>query len=149
MITFQRESFLTIKHELPELFQRHWEEVALDHMEVPLDPDWRCYSEMATMGILHVVTARDNGRLIGYYFAIVRPHLHYKSTLTAFSDIFIIMPEYRKGWTGYRLLKEAEKMLKDIGVRKSYLMTKVHIPLILLVKRLKYRFVERVYTKLL
>lgn len=148
-ITFQKEPFTGLIPELPELWGRHWDEVALDKEAVPLAPDWAGYTELERVGMLHIMTARADGKLIGYYFAIVRPHLHYRHTLHAFSDIFIILPEYRRGLAGYQLFRETEKMLKALGVRKTYVVTKVHIPLKMLMKRLGYRFIERVYSKLL
>jgi hypothetical protein len=148
-VTFQEEAFSSLISELPELWNRHWDEVALDKEAVPLAPDWMGYKELERLGMLHIMTARADGKLIGYYFAFVRPHLHYRHTQHAWSDIFIILPEYRKGLTGYRLFVETEKMLKSLGVRKSYVVTKVHIPLKMLMKRLGYRFIERVYSKLL
>lgn len=148
-VTFQKEPFANLIEELPELWRRHWDEVALDKEAVPLAPAWGEYMELARLGMLHIMTARANGKLIGYYFALVRPHLHYRHTLHGWSDIFIILPEYRKGLTGYKLFRETEKMLRELGVQKNYVMTKVHFPLKLLMRRLGYRFIERTYSKLL
>lgn len=126
----------------------------MDQAAIPLDPAWHWYVDMELSGCYHMMTVRDEGILVGYYGAIVKPHLHYKTSLTAWSDILYILPEYRKtGWglagTGYRLICEAEKMLKDLGVQKSYLMTKAYLPIKIIVKRLKYRLTEIIYTKLL
>ncbi len=149
VIAYQKETWAKLLPELPALFVMHWQEVGLDREKIPLDPDWERYALLEAQGILHMVTARDDGILIGYYVALVLPHLHYKSSRTAFSDIFFIHPEYRRGLTGYKLFLETEKMLKKLGVQKSYVMTKQHLPLNILMKRLKYRFIEKIYTKLL
>ena len=149
MLSFQKERFSDILEELPEIFYRHWEEVALDRTVITLDPDWERYAQLDKMNQLHMMTVRDDGVLIGYFLAFVWPHIHYKSSMTAWSDIFYLMPEYRFGWTGYKLFKHAEKMLKVLGVQKSYVMTKRHIPLNMLMKRLGYRLIEKVYTRLL
>lgn len=148
-ITYQKEWFSKIMPELPEIFLEHWKEVGLDRDKVPLDPDWNRYVFMEAQGFLHVTTARDDGRLIGYYVAIIMPHLHYKTSLTAFSDIFYLRPEYRFGLTGYRLFTETEKYLKLLHVQKSYVMTKAHLPINIIMKRLKYKLIERIFTKLL
>lgn len=131
------------------MFLQHWKEIALDQSVIKLDPDWQRYCLMEVQNQLHIMTVREGTKLIGYYFAIVLPHLHYKSSYTAYSDIFYILPEYRRGLAGYKLFRETEKMLKDLGVQKSYVMTKTHLPITMLMKRLKYRFIERIYTKLL
>ena len=153
-ITIQKESFTEIMDELPPIFEEHWLEVAMDHKFIELDPDWQRYMQMEAQGMLHMMTVRDEGILVGYFVNIVLTHLHYRKSLTAFSDILYLLPDYRtsgKGLssTGYRLLRATEKMLKGLGVQKSYLMTKNYIPLNMLTKRLKYRLSEKVYTKLL
>ncbi len=153
-LTFQKESFTAIMPELPEIFCRHWEEIALDKTAIKLDPDWERYMAFDASGVLHMLTVREDKKLVGYYLALVMPHLHYKSSLTAFSDIFYILPEHRRSGrglknAGYKMFEEVEKMLREAGVQKSYVMTKVHLPITMLMKRLKYRFIERTYTKLL
>lgn len=148
-ITFQKELFGKIMPELPELFYRHWEEVALDKEAIKLKPDWPTYLQMELLNILHMMTVRAEGKLVGYYIALVRPHLHYAESLTAWSDIFYLLPEYRRGLTGYQLFAETEDMLKKLGVQKSYVMTKAHLPITIIMKRRGYRFIERIYTKLL
>ncbi len=135
--------------ELPELFLAHYEEIALDKDVIKLDPDWNKYLQLELMGILHIMSVRDAARLIGYHISVVSPHLHYKSTITALSDIFYLLPEYRQGWTGYKLFEETEKMLKALGVVRFYNVTKVHLPINIIMKRRGYRLVDKVYTKLL
>ncbi len=154
MITFQKESFIQCMAELPEIFHAHWREVAIDHNAVPLDPDWEQYTILELQGVLHMMTVRDNGVLIGYYLAFVKTHLHYKSTLHSWSDLLFLTKRYRNSGmglasTGFRLIRETERMLKAMGVKKTYLMTKEYIPLNILTKRLAYRLTEMVYTKLL
>lgn len=148
-LTFQKESWIKISPELPAIFYAHWEEVALERKVIPLDPDWERYARMDLEGVSHMMTVRDDGILVGYYHAIVMPHLHYKSSKTAWSDIFYLHPFYRRGLTGYKLVRAAEKMLKDLGVQRSYVMTKAHLPINILMKRMKYRLIERTFTKLL
>jgi GNAT superfamily N-acetyltransferase len=145
-ITFQKELFGLIAPELPDLWLRHWEEI---DQENRLDPDWQKYLVMEATGLLHVITARNTKKLIGYYMAVVTPQLHDKTCLMAFSDTLYILPEYRVGWTGYKLIREAGKMLKVLGVKKSYLVTKKNFPLIMLLKRLGYIFTEKIYVKVL
>lgn len=140
--------------EFPVIFAEHWREVAMDHNVIPLDPDWQRYASMEVSGNLHTMTVRDDGVLIGYYNAVVSTHLHYKNSLTAWSDLVYLLPAYRNSGrglvsTGYTLLRRTNAMLKKLGVQKSYLMTKTYIPLNILTDRLKYRDTERVVTLLL
>lgn len=153
-ITFQKEMFVSIMPELPVLFYEHWKEVAVDRDKIALDIDWARYVSMEAQGILHVMTARDDGVLIGYYTALVMTHLHFKQSRTAWSDMVFLLAPYRKTGkglltTGYLLICAAEKMLKNLRVEKSYLVTTTIVPVNILTKRLKYRPGEEMYSKLL
>lgn len=140
--------------ELPVLFYEHWKEVAIDRDKIALDIDWSRYISMEAQGLLHVMTVRDDGILIGYYTALVMTHLHFKQSKTAWTDMMFLLPAYRRtgkglASTGIQLIKHAERMLKKLGAEKSYLVTTASVPLNMIAERLKYRFSEEVYTKLL
>ncbi len=151
-LTYQWERFASIARELPPLFKRHWREIALNQDKVHLDPDWDRYFAYDLAGILHCLTVRSNGLLVGYVFVLVFPHLHYASTLWAQTDIFWLDPAYRQGLTGYRMLKEMEWYLKAGGVKVIYANAKLHFeagrgtigPLL---KRLGFEPVEMIYSK--
>ena len=131
------------------MFSRHWREIALNHDEVPLDIDWARYADLHEKGALHVVTARREGRLIGYHIAIITTHLHYRSTLHGITDVYYIVPECRHGVTGMRLFQAVERELKARGVRKLFTATKLHLDQGPLFERMGYRPVERLYAKLI
>lgn len=146
-ITFQKEWFLTLMPELPTLFLEHYEEIALDKEHMVLNPGWKQYVNLETAGVLHILTARDEGKLIGYHFNLCYPHLHYSDVLCSFSDMFFMLPLYRKGYTGVNMFIANEKMLKELGVKKMFVMTKVHKDMRPVMKRLKYKFIERIFSK--
>ena len=139
--------------ELPFLFEAHWRAIASDKGVIKLEPAWDQYLAMEQAGQLHVMTVRDGSALVGYFFAKVCPHLHYASSLTAWSDIFFILPQFMKGLAGgvrlRRLIREVEKMLGALGVQKVYIVSKKAHDLSRLLDREGYRFVELVHTKLL
>lgn len=152
-ITFQKERMCTIMHELPPLFMAHWREVIREEERLPLDPAWDHYASMDMQGMLHIMTARADGQLIGYYVARLAPYFHSRHCKVAMCDMFFVHPDFReegKGMlgTGYLLLAKATEMLKALGVRKSYLVTKHHLPAKIIMRRLKYFLVEDVYTRL-
>lgn len=129
------------------LYDEHWAEVALDKDAIKLDPDYEKYLALADHGLIHCVTARlEDGSLIGYYLAIVYAHLHYRTSITAFTDIFYLAKERRDGWTGYRLLKTARDTLKARGVQRIVLPMKNHINFESILTRLGFKWIERVYT---
>ena len=149
MITYTVEGWHDIKDEVQPLLQRHWEEVALNREEIPLAVDFDSYDALADMGVLHILVARKDGVMIGYYWAIVRTHLHYATTLFAFTDILFIEKQHRRGLVGYKLFVEMEKSLKALGVKKIFAATKTKLNLGPIFKRLGYDVHEIVHSKMI
>lgn len=148
-VVFAVERWKHLRDEMLPLLVRHWREVALNHAEVPLDIDEERYAALDEAGGLHIVTARLDGALIGYHVAIVSTHLHYRSTLHGITDVYYLAPEHREGFTGIRLFKAVEHEMRQLGVRKLFTGTKVHLDMSRLFERLGYTRVEYLYSKLL
>jgi GNAT superfamily N-acetyltransferase len=91
----------------------------------------------------------DGNDVIGYVIFMVQPHLHYKTCLTAFEDIYYLKPEYRKGRTGIRMFKYAEEVLKSVGVNRIIMHTKVHLDNSRLFEYLGYKNSDKLFTKIL
>ena len=149
MLTFAVESYRKVVHELKELYPRHWEELALDKDEIALDPDYERYMSFDLAGMIHLFTARDGRKLVGYFIFIVLPSLHYKKSLQAYYDIFYLLPEYRKGWNGIRFVRFAESSLKKAGVQKMYVGVKLNHDFGKVFEYLNFQPAERIYTKLI
>lgn len=150
-LVFRSENFRNVQPELPELLRRHWAEVALDHDEVPLDPDYLRYYALQDAGSLSTITARvgPGGPLVGYHIMIVSGHLHYRDTLHGVTDVYYLTPEQRKGFNGVRLFKAVDVEAKLLGVKKRVTATKDHMNMGRLLERLGYRLTEHTYTKIL
>jgi hypothetical protein len=148
-IKFQQEKFYNIQTELPALFQAHHTEVDTHNHDIQLKPDYYGYLKLEAAGALRILTARDSGKLVGYFFALVWPSLHFTQEISAVSDIFYLSPECRRGMAGLKLLKEAEKMLTSMGVTRCYLVTKEGSNANIVVERLGYNLVEHIYFKAL
>jgi len=125
-LVFAWERFPEFAGECSPLFLRHWKEIALNQDTVPLDPDWDRYYAQALAGVLQTLTARVDGKLVGYVFALAGPHLHYNSTLFAVTDMFWLDPLYRRGWGGYKMLNAFVQGLKETGVKVCFISEKVH-----------------------
>ena len=148
MITFQVEKWRPFHAEAGPIMQRHWEEIAIDRDKIQFSLDNARYEGMDDAGILHILTVRDSGNLMGYYIAFILPHVHYQHAgLMAFTDAYYVLPEARRGPVGMQLFAEAEKSLKERGVVKTYLSTKVHHDNGPLFERLGWKLTDRVYTK--
>lgn len=150
MITYQLESFDQYYQEAKELLERHWSEVALNKGEIPLEVDVATYRQFDEAGIMHIVTVREDGKLIGYHASLVKTHLHYASSLTAFTDVYFIAPEKRTMPTvALRLFKEVERTLKQRGVQRIITTTKLHLDKSRIFEHLGFTEVERVFTKII
>jgi len=149
MITYQVERWNDVQPELEPFAEIHWQEIALNHNEVPLDMDWDRYKELDNSGVLHLVTVRSEEEIIGYHISIINGHLHYKSTLHAFVDLYFVAKEHRNGRVGLKMFQFTEKKLKELGVKKIITGTKTHFNHTRLFEYLEYSNTEIVFTKLL
>jgi GNAT superfamily N-acetyltransferase len=128
MVSVQTETWKAIDSEIEEVSGFHWEELALDKLLFQRDLDHEQYLALDNLGRMHVVTARDDGRLVGYAVWFVMPHhLHYKSSgQVALADMYFIKREYRKGGLGVRMFRESERGLRERGVIRAHASCKVH-----------------------
>lgn len=149
MITFAVEEWFKVKGEMAVLWPEHWKEIAINRDQIKLNPDMESYDTFARNGALHMMIARERGAIVGYHVSIVRPHLHYLDSLSAFTDVYYIAPAQRKGMTGVRMFKEVEKSLKARGVQKMFTGTKLHMDMSAIFERLGYRETERLFTKVI
>lgn len=147
MVTYQEESFIDIVEELTPLIYEHWEEIALHKDKIKLNPDFNKYIEADELGLIHILTAREEEELIGYFISFVQPHLHYMDTLFAVNDVLFVTKKHRKGRVGYILFKKAEESLKEIGVDVIMIHAKVHADFKPLMDSLGYDRVEYNYSK--
>lgn len=145
--TYAVENWFEALAEMQALWPLHWDEVAMDKESIPLDPDYQAYAALANSGSMHLLVARQAGKMIGYHVSVVRGHLHYKTSLSSFTDMYFIHPDYRKGMVGVKLFKEAEKTLKARGVQKMSIGTKVSLDMSRIFERLGWTETERLYTK--
>jgi L-amino acid N-acyltransferase YncA len=149
MITYQVEKWNDVVDEMKPLWPLHWEEVAVDKDEIKLNPDYASYENYDRNGALHIVVMRESGRVCGYHVSIVRPHLHYMESLSAFVDVYYIEKQYRGQKAGLKLFQEAERTLKARGVQKIFSGTKKHLDFSKLFEGLGYTATETQFTKLI
>jgi hypothetical protein len=127
LITFQREKWSDCVAEMRPLWPEHYEELSTNKDSIYLDCDEAKYEQGEAGGQLYLVTARADGKLVGYYYGILMGHLHYKSAgLMCYTDAYYLKPEYR-GINGLRFIAAVIKGLRGLGVVKLYATTKVHL----------------------
>ena len=117
MLTFQPEHFSDVIAELDTLLPGQWHELGTHRTEIKLDRDVENYARMDAAGGVKITTARDGSRLVGWYINFLVFHPHYKTALYAFHDVDYLLPEYRKGTNGLRLLMAMENQMRSLGVK--------------------------------
>lgn len=147
LLTFQTEDWPDVLEELQAHWPAHWAEVATHKDKIPLDPNYAEYDLIHRAGGLHVTTARHAGELVGYLTAIVRPHLHYAHSLSAFYDLYYMTPKHRRGMAGVNLFRAAERALKARGVERMFTGTKLSKDASRIFERLGWMEAERLFVK--
>lgn len=128
MLKIQRGNWAEMQREAEPIFKTHYEELALHKDVMPMGCDHDFYFNLERNNFLLVVTARRDGRLIGYYVGIViAHHPHNKDGgKVSTTDMFYVLPDERKGGAGAKLLIAAENELRREGVKKATISTKLH-----------------------
>ncbi len=115
--------------EIKPLLPAHYEALGLYTDKMPLDPQYHVYLAREAQGEVVYATLRVDGKLAGYWVAIVAPGFHYQSTLTATMDILWIVPEHR-GKGAFKMLHDAmERELRRRGVKLWWVGSKDHSPI--------------------
>lgn len=144
-ITYQVEVLAQVRNDILPLIERHYQEIAQFKDFQKLDPDWDDYEAIERAGKLWVLTARDRGMLIGYIVMVIGRSRHYRTLLMASEDIHYLLPEYRKGLTGYRLIAKTVAAMKEKGVGLTLLRTKAGQSHAVLFERLDGELSDLVY----
>ena len=144
MIAWKVEKLCDVWREMEALFPLHFAETGGREKEI--DVDWPRFFAMERDGIAHVVVARDDGRMMGYFVGIIAPNLHNRKLLTAVSDMYFLHPDYR-GYAGVRMFREIEKAWRQMGVEMATITCKVSREYGRIFEYLGWQLEERIYMK--
>ncbi len=145
MLTAQIENLTENLDALKPFFPMHWEELALNQKQVPLDPNYGIYLAKDEAGEMMLVTLRKGGEIVGYFIGFVGPALHYQACLTLTLDIFYVIPSERGSGGGFILFKEVEREARRRGVQRMFVGSKLHKDASWLFEKLGYEEVERFF----
>jgi len=148
MLTAAPEPFAPFLEEVKPLLPLHYEELALNKDQVPLDPQYDEYLRRDASGMVMTIVMREAGELVGYFVGFVAPGLHYQTCLTLHLDIFWLKPEHRGKMGGVKLFRAVEIEAKRRGVQRMFVGSKVHMDASWLFERLGYTEVERTFSKM-
>lgn len=117
MIVFACEPVAMLWDEIMDLAYAHWQGTKGFPRHEPFNPSYTRYRAANEQGYFFVFTARDAGRLVGYFGVYVTPSMH-SQLLTAQEDTFFLHPDYRKGTNAIRFIKHIETQLTKMGVHE-------------------------------
>lgn len=110
---FQREQWRSICRELMPLLQMANDELEPFADSMPLDMDIEAYAHLEEIGVLHVLTARFNGHLVGHHLLLISEDLRRKGVRQAQTDTIYMHAEYRRnGFVAF-----SENYLRQLGVQ--------------------------------
>lgn len=147
-LSFQIEDVNTFARDGAALFPRHFEELSLEQDKIPFGLDFDMYRQAEKNKLTYILTARLEGNIIGYVVSLVAKHHPHNKDAGMYSttDMFWVSPEHRNG-TGIRLLIENERRLKEMGVRRMAISTKLKDAHLDLFEKLGYRATDIVFHK--
>lgn len=150
MIAFACEPITTaFWDEVVPLAKAHWEGTKSFRRHEPFAPSFERYRQANDQGYFFGFTARDKGRLIGYFGIYVMPSMH-SQLLMATEDTFFIHPDYRDGFNAIRFIKHVERQLAAAGVHEILFSCEADNPVAhKLLTFLRYEPVIQQYRKLL
>lgn len=147
---FQVERWSDVLPELVPMFQLLWDDVGLDKDRFTAKHDDAKYTALDKAGMLEVVTARNDGRLVGFFVTLLTPNPHYADAgLMAYTDMYYLSPEYRKGNVGLRLFSFVEECWRKKNVVKAYSSHKLHRDRSAMFRILGWNPTDLIYTKVL
>lgn len=149
-LSFQTEDFDTFLKDGAHIFPVHFEELSLNKEKIPFGLDSEMYHNCEENRMLHILTARLDGEMIGYVLSLVVKHHPHNRDAGPYSttDMFYVKKEHRNG-TGVRLLMENERRLKEMGVRRMSISTKLKNAHIDLFSKLGFSPTDLVFHKVL
>lgn len=131
------------------IYTEHWKEVSVHKEMLILKPNYKQYMDMIEDDSLVAIAAYDGNELVGYCLFITFHHLHYKDVLVANDDMYFIKPDYRNRGLGTVMVKFAESVLKERGVKFVQVRTKAHTPHEQFLKAMGYGPMDLCYCKVL
>lgn len=108
MIKYQVETFAQAVVGIRSLMEAQCAETTL---VTNLDPDYDSYNLMCERGNLFIMTARNNGKLIGYSIMLLHHSMYNINTKLAVQDTLYITPEFRGSSILLKLIKYTEEFL--------------------------------------
>ena len=118
MVEIKISSWDSIWPECEELMFEHWKEVRENKEHLPFEVDVEGVRNLARLGLMRVIEAREDGRLVGYLIWFLTPALESAGNKVATMGPFYVEPE-AKG-AGWKMWQLGLDLLRHLGVRVAY-----------------------------
>lgn len=145
-ITYQVEKFTAIQPEIEPHVDAHWNEFASDKDAFGMDVDWALYESLCRGEKLHVITARRDGVLIGYFGVILTTHPHRRTVLSANSTFLYAAPGPIRGLIIRGLVTESIKYFNNLGVQLYNYRSKNTHNIGKILEKMGFKAIETVYS---
>lgn len=96
---------------------------------------------------LFVITAREEGKLVGIHVTYIAADLYYKHIKTAFVLFYFLKKENRGDGNGTKMFSYAEKVMKLTDAERLFISRKIYIDNEKMFDELEYRHIENNHTK--
>jgi GNAT superfamily N-acetyltransferase len=106
--------------EAAEMICDHWDEGEPFNHILNLNPNHDMWRLAEKMGRLHILTARDAGKLIGYFRLVLAPHTQDVTKIMAWDNVFYVLPEYRRYGIGPMMMKEGLRKAVELGASIAF-----------------------------
>ncbi len=130
-----------------ELFEEHWDEIALNKQVMILKPDEARYRAMEEAGSLLILAAWEGEDLVGYSVNFIVNHLHYADLRLCSNDLLFITKAKRAGRLGLKLIRETEKRAAEMGARLMLWHAKQDTALAVMMPKMGYGVQDIIFSK--
>jgi GNAT superfamily N-acetyltransferase len=111
----QVERIEDVLHELKPVHAAHWQETERYRHGIALNPDYNYIINAERSGRFMLFTVRNQSGIVGNCMMYLSRSTHTQRWV-AEEDTIFILPEYRKGRLGVRLIRYVEDVLRNMGV---------------------------------
>lgn len=143
--TVREEPWLDNEPKIKELGLKSYDE-ALKEDFGEGDVNWELLRTLSYHGLIKLITARGStGEIVGYGMTILSPSLYNRNSMVAELSSIFLLPEYRDSGIARKIIKETERVLKNLDVHCFTFTTRTSEPY----KTSKFSTVEKRHSKLL
>jgi GNAT superfamily N-acetyltransferase len=126
ILEWETRGYAAFLEEAAPLISDHWEEVGSFREVLSLNPMHDAYIRLEKGGHFHILVARNEERMVGYFTLIIIPHPRDQTKLLGKEDAIYVKPEYRGSLIGYKMMKMGVDRMLEEGVSIAMYHEKSH-----------------------